>query len=70
MPKNEVLLAETDFFHSLSIEETFKRLASSPLGLSSEEVEKRQKQFGKNVLIEEPIAKPSFVGFCNVKWSL
>ncbi|MCX6987263.1 MAG: cation-transporting P-type ATPase [Chlamydiae bacterium] len=50
-------MAETDLFHSLSIEETFKRLESSPQGLSSEEVEKRQKQFGKNVLIEEKISK-------------
>lgn len=51
------LLAKSDSFHALSIEETFKRLESSPQGLNSEEVEKRQKQFGKNVLIEEKISK-------------
>ena len=50
-------MAKTDPFHSLSIEETFKRLESSPEGLSSEEVEKREKQFGKNVLIEEKTSK-------------
>ena len=50
-------MPETDLFHSLSIEETFKRLESSPQGLSSEEVEKRQKKFGKNVLIEEKLSK-------------
>ena len=50
-------MAEADSFHSLSIEETFKRLESSPQGLSSEEVKKRQKQFGKNVLLEEKISK-------------
>lgn len=50
-------MSESDHFHALSIEETFKRLESSPQGLNSEEVEKRQKQFGKNVLIEEKISK-------------
>lgn len=46
-------MSKTDFFHSLSIEEAFKHLESSPQGLSSEEVKKRQKQFGKNILTEE-----------------
>lgn len=46
-----------DLFHSLSIEESFKRLESSPQGLSSQEVEERQKRFGKNVLLEEKISK-------------
>ncbi len=50
-------MAELGPFHALSIEETFKRLESSSKGLSSEEVKKRQKKFGKNVLIEEKTSK-------------
>lgn len=46
-------MTEPDSFHTLSIEETFKRLESFPHGLNCEEVEKRQKLFGKNVLKEE-----------------
>lgn len=47
----------SDPFHALSIEETFKRLESTNQGLRHEEVVKRQKQFGKNVLDEEKISK-------------
>jgi len=50
-------VAESDAFHTLSIEETFKRLESTTQGLSSDEVKRRQKHFGKNVLIEEKISK-------------
>ncbi len=50
-------MAESDAFHSLTIEETFKQLESSTQGLSTEEVKTRQKRFGKNVLIEEKTSK-------------
>lgn len=46
-----------DSFHALSIEEAFKRLDTLSKGLSSQEIEKRQKLFGKNVLKEEKISK-------------
>jgi len=50
-------MVKTDSFHSLSIEETFKRLETSSQGLSSEEVESRQKRFGKNLLEEKKLSK-------------
>jgi len=50
-------LSGSEAFHSLSIKETFARLASSPQGLSDQEVEKRQIRFGKNTFVEEKIRK-------------
>ena len=44
---------ESNPLHSLPIDEAFKYLNTSNLGLSSQEVEKRQKQFGKNILEEK-----------------
>lgn len=50
-------MSKVDAFHALSIEETFQRLGSSPQGLSHTDVKERQKQFGKNLLVEERISK-------------
>ena len=44
-------------FHTLSIEETFKLLNSSPKGLNSQEAEKRLKKFGLNELEEKKESK-------------
>ncbi len=43
-------------FHALPIDQTFNRLETSPQGLSSAEVKKRQKFFGKNRLEENEIS--------------
>ncbi len=40
-------------YHSISIEETLKKVSGSKDGLSSEEAKKRQEQFGKNKLPEK-----------------
>ena len=50
-------MADNDLFHSLSIEETFGRLESSPQGLTNEEVKTRREEFGENVIKEEKISK-------------
>lgn len=44
-------------FHSLSIEDTYRKLNTSINGLSVTEVKKRQKEFGKNVLEETKTSK-------------
>ncbi|WP_029521249.1 cation-transporting P-type ATPase [Persephonella sp. IF05-L8] len=44
-------------FHTLSIEETFKLLNSSPKGLNSQEAEKRLKKFGLNELEDKKESK-------------
>lgn len=49
------MIMEEHYF-ALSIEEALKVLGSSPSGLNTEEVEKRQKIFGKNALKEEKIS--------------
>ncbi len=46
-------MIESNFFHALSIEETFKELEVTTSGLKDEEVKKRQSYFGKNTLEEE-----------------
>lgn len=42
-------------FHSFSIKQIFERFETSPDGLNTDQVEKRQRQFGKNSLEEEKI---------------
>ncbi len=44
-------------FHSISIEETFRKLETSSKGLTEDEAERRLKEFGKNVLKEERVSK-------------
>ena len=40
-------------YHSISIEETLEKVSEKKEGPSSEEAQKRQKQFGKNKLPEK-----------------
>ena len=49
-------LDNLDLFHTLPIDETFKRLETSPQGLSDEEAIVRQRLFGKNLLKEEKVS--------------
>ena len=45
-------------YHSISAEETLEKVSASKEGLSSEEAQKRQEQFGKNVLPEKGGTNP------------
>jgi Ca2+-transporting ATPase len=50
-----------EFVHTLEVEKVLELLQTSPTGLHKQEVQKRQKEFGKNTLKEQKISRFSIL---------